>query len=52
MENGDLYIYIIDKLGRMVLYRGRRLVMGAVLVLVLIWMSGLEIIGKKVLGVD
>ena len=52
IENGDLYIYIIDKFGRMVLYGDKKLMVGAVLALVMIWMSELEIIGKRVLGVE
>ena len=52
VENGNLYIYIIDKFGRMVLYSDRQLMFGAVLVLVMIWMSELQVIGKRVLGVD
>ena len=52
VENGDLYIYIIDKFGRMVLHSDRNLVMGSVLVLVMIWMSELQVIGKRVLGVE
>ena len=52
VENGNLYIYIIDKFGRMVLYSDRKLMFGAVLVLVMIWMSELQVIGKRVLGVD
>lgn len=52
VENGDLYIYIIDKFGRMVLHSDRKLVVVSVLALVMIWMSELEIIGKRVLGVE
>lgn len=52
IENGDLYIYIIDKFGRMVLYSDKKLMVGSVLALVMIWMSELEIIGKRVLGVE
>lgn len=52
IENGNLYIYIIDKFGRMVLYSDKKLMVGSVLALVMIWMSELEIIGKRVLGVE
>ena len=52
VENGDLYIYIIDKFGRMVMHSDRKLVVVSVLALVMIWMSELEIIGKRVLGLE
>lgn len=52
VENGDLYIYIIDKFGRMILHGDKKLVVVSVLALVMIWMSELEIIGKRVLGVE
>jgi len=52
VENGNLYIYIIDKFGRMVLYDDRKLVIGSVMFLVMIWMSELQVIGKRVLGVE
>lgn len=52
VENGNLYIYIIDKFGRMVLHSDRKLVVVSVLALVMIWMSELQVIGKRVLGVE
>lgn len=52
VENGNLYIYIIDKFGRMVLHSDKKLMVVSVLVLVMIWMSELQVIGKRVLGVE
>ena len=49
VENGNLYIYIIDKFGRMVLYDDVKLMVGSVLVLLMIWMSELQVIGKSLL---
>lgn len=47
-----LCIYVLHKSGRRVLGYDRELIIASLLMLVLIWMSQLSIMAKRVLGVE